>query len=67
LVVPDLRGKHGRLRTVPVPAWVKTALDDWTAAAGITEGRLLRSVNHAVKVLETIESTCTVDNSVMIM
>lgn len=45
-VLPDLRGKHGRIRTVPVPAWVKTALDEWTAAAGITEGRILRSMNR---------------------
>jgi integrase/recombinase XerD len=45
-VIPDLRGKHGRLRTVPMPAWVKTALDDWTAAAGIADGRLLRSMNR---------------------
>lgn len=45
-VIPDLRGKHGRLRTVPVPAWVKTAVDDWSAAAGIREGRLLRSMNR---------------------
>jgi integrase len=45
-VIPDLRGKHGRLRTVAVPAWVKTAIDDWTAAAGITEGQLLRSMNR---------------------
>jgi integrase len=45
-VIPDLRGKHGHLRTVPVPAWVKTAVDDWMAAAAISEGRLLRSVNR---------------------
>ena len=45
-VIPDLRGKHGRLRTVPVPAWVKIAIDDWAAAAGITEGRLLRAMNR---------------------
>ena len=45
-VIPDLRGKHGRLRTVPVPAWVKTALDEWTAGANIVSGRLLRSMNR---------------------
>jgi integrase len=45
-VIPDLRGKHGRLRTVPVPAWVKTAVDDWTSAACMTDGRLLRSMNR---------------------
>jgi integrase/recombinase XerD len=46
-VIVDLRGKHGRIRTVPVPAWVKKALDLWTSAAGITTGRVLRAVHHA--------------------
>jgi hypothetical protein len=45
-VIPDLLGKHGRLRTVPVPAWVKQAIDDWTAAAAIAEGRLLRAMDR---------------------
>jgi len=45
-VIPDLRGKHGRIRTVPVPNWVKLAVDQWTQAAGITSGRLLRSMNR---------------------
>lgn len=45
-VIADLIGKHGHVRTVPVPAWVKAAIDDWTAAAGIADGRLLRSVDR---------------------
>jgi integrase len=45
-VIPDLLGKHGRLRTIPVPAWVKQAIDDWTAAARIAEGRLLRAMDR---------------------
>jgi integrase len=45
-VLVDLRGKHGRIRTVPVPAWVQQALEIWTAAAGITSGRVLRSVSQ---------------------
>ena len=28
-VIVDLRGKHGRVRTIPVPAWVKLAVDLW--------------------------------------
>src|SRR5262249_6587973 len=28
-VIVDLRGKHGRIRTVPVPVWVKQAVDVW--------------------------------------
>ena len=45
-VIVDLRGKHGRLRTIAVPAWVKQAVDLWYAAAGITVGRILRSLNR---------------------
>jgi hypothetical protein len=48
--VVDLIGKGGHIRTVPIPDWVKAALDDWTAAAGITEGRIFRAVARAGKI-----------------
>ena len=48
--VLDLIGKGGHIRTAPIPAWVKVALDDWAAAAGITEGRIFRAVARAGKV-----------------
>jgi site-specific recombinase XerD len=44
-VVVDMRGKGGRVRTVPMPSWTKVAIDEWTAAAGFTSGRLFRRVN----------------------
>jgi site-specific recombinase XerD len=50
-VILDLRGKHNRLRTIPVPGWVKLAVDLWMEAAAITEGRLLRSVNRHGRIL----------------
>lgn len=43
-VIVDLVGKGNRIRTVPIPFWVKVYLDDWTTAARITGGRLLRPV-----------------------
>ncbi len=46
-VLPDLLGKGNRVRTVTVPAGVKTRIDGWTAAAGITEGRLIRPVTKS--------------------
>ena len=46
-VIPDLEGKGNRVRTVTVPAGVKARIDVWTAAAGITEGRIFRPVSRA--------------------
>jgi len=43
----DLRGKHGRIRTAPVPTWVKVSIDGWTTAAGVAGGRVFRPVNRA--------------------
>src|SRR5215472_15986291 len=37
--IVDLVGKHGRVRTVPVPTWDKVAIDAWTGPAGITDGQ----------------------------
>ena len=46
-VIGDLVGKHGRIRTVPIPAWVKKLLDVWLQAANIASGRVFRPVNKA--------------------
>src|SRR5262249_5369857 len=43
--VVDLLGKHGRVRTVPMPTWVKVAIDAWTAEPGIVEGRIFQPVH----------------------
>jgi len=48
--IVDLVGKHGRVRTIPMPTWVKVAIDAWTSAAGLAEGRIFRSVNRGDKV-----------------
>ena len=42
--IVDLVGKAGHVRTVPVPAWVKTAVDRWTESAPVVNGRLFRSI-----------------------
>jgi len=44
--IVDLVGKHGRVRTIPMPTWVKVAIDVWISAAGLTEGHVLRPVNR---------------------
>ena len=40
----DLVGKGSHIRTVPVPDWVKRAIDDWRQASRVTEGRVFRRV-----------------------
>jgi site-specific recombinase XerD len=41
----DLVGKGGHVRTVPVPDWVKAAIDLWKSAGNIQNGKLIRCVN----------------------
>jgi len=53
LCVVDLVGKHGRVRTVPMPTWVKVAIDAWNSVAGITDGKVFRPVNRADQVQDT--------------
>lgn len=47
--IVDLGGKAWHLRTVPVPDWVKSAVDSWPASAGVSEGRVFRCVCRAGK------------------
>jgi len=46
-VLVNLIGKGLRVRSVPMPSWAKMAADRWTGPAGITEGRILRAINKA--------------------
>ena len=48
--IVDLVGKAGHVRTVPVPLWVKTAIDSWSSAAGISRyrGRALSSQRRMI-------------------
>jgi site-specific recombinase XerD len=46
VLIVDMRGKHGRIRTITVPDWVYAAVHQWCTAADIrqTEERVLRSI-----------------------
>jgi len=46
-VIADMIGKGGHVRTVPVPTWVKVAVDNWMTAAGITVGSVFRPINKS--------------------
>ena len=50
-VILDLVGKRGKMRSVPMPAWAKHAIDVWSAAAGISEGHVFRPVNKGDKLV----------------
>src|SRR5271168_881566 len=43
----DLFGKGGHVRTVPVPGWVKAAVDEWLAVACVEDGLIFRCVTHS--------------------
>ncbi|MGD1097867.1 MAG: tyrosine-type recombinase/integrase [Bryobacteraceae bacterium] len=45
--IVDLVGKHGRVRTAPMPTWVKAAIDAWTVPAGVADGHVFRPVKRA--------------------
>ena len=61
-VLVDLIGKRGKLRSVPLPSWVKAALDDWTAAAGITSGPLWRAFRKGDHI--DLQSTCLTSQAI---
>jgi integrase len=47
---PSEFGGNGHIRTIPVPQWVKEAVDSWIVVAGITSGLLLRFINKAGRI-----------------
>jgi len=51
--IVDLVGKHGRVRTVPMPTWVKVAIDAWILPAAVTEGHVFRSVDRGGNIKAT--------------
>lgn len=36
--IVDLRGKRGKVRTIPMPSWTKKALDEWQAILSVAQG-----------------------------
>jgi len=38
--IVDIKGKRGKIRTVPIAPWVKHAIDQWTDRAGIMQGTI---------------------------
>jgi site-specific recombinase XerD len=46
----DLRGKRGKIGSVPMSGWVKVALDEWAEAAHLRSGVYFRPVNKSGEV-----------------
>src|ERR1700678_3708977 len=44
-VIVDMRGKGGRLRTVPLPMWCKSLIDAWLRGSGVMKGKVFRRVS----------------------
>lgn len=44
-VIVDIRGKRNKIRTIPIAAWVKTLVDRWCDAAGITSGPVVSQLS----------------------
>jgi site-specific recombinase XerC len=43
--IVNLVGRGDHVRTVPVPTWVKIAVDRWRQSAKVTAGRIFRAVS----------------------
>jgi integrase/recombinase XerD len=39
-VIVDLVGKRGKVRSVPMPSWCKSAIDEWASALAMSDGYL---------------------------
>ena len=44
-VIVDIVGKGNRVRTVPIPSWVKLAIDEWTQSAALHSGFVFQPIH----------------------
>jgi site-specific recombinase XerD len=58
----DLIGKRRKVRSIPLEEPIKIGIDEWLAAAHITEGRIFRSIHRGGKVFGTGLSEMTIWN-----
>jgi integrase len=52
-VFADIVGKGGRVRSVPIPSWVKQAIDGWLRETKMKSGRLVRQLTLKPEGLST--------------
>lgn len=62
-VLVDLEGKHGRIRSVPVPSWVKAAVDEWLVSVGFASGSVFCAIDRHGNILHrSISEQAILDN-----
>lgn len=44
-LIVDLFGKRDKVRSVPLPTWMKTAIDEWSRASNVASGAIFRQIN----------------------
>jgi integrase len=44
-VMVAITGKGNRVRSIPIPSWVKLAIDEWATAANLSQGLVFRAMN----------------------
>jgi site-specific recombinase XerD len=49
-IIADLIGKHGRIRSVPMPGWAKAAIDRWAEVAHLADANVFRPINKAGRI-----------------
>jgi site-specific recombinase XerD len=63
-VILDLRGKHGRVRTIPMASWVKRLVSQWVERAGIIRGPLFRRIRRGDHIQPTAMTSQAIWNVV---
>ena len=51
-VLSDVVGTRGKVRTVPLPGWVKQVLDEWLKASNIKAGAIFHALDRDGRVLD---------------
>lgn len=51
-VLTDITGKGNKIRSVPIAAWTKLAIDLWVSAAGISDGYIFRALRRGGHITE---------------
>ena len=49
-VIVDIVGKGNRVRIVPIPSWVRVAIDEWSESLGDNSGYAFRPMNKGGRV-----------------